>query len=295
MKCPFLEEVVVRYCKAYPVRKMIPCTADESKCLDDEHEKCATYREVARVDVSVERAETKKRPVMEPETPPLKGSADFFPPYWANYCKVLNCPVCPYRFQCLGAERRWLNEPVFIHGFAVMRNLYYARWHTWLQPRPEKTVRIGLDDFSQKLLGNIVNVELPPLGTLLKKKETAWKVITKGWCTDILSPIDGEVIDVNPNVSANASVLNQRPYKTGWVIELKPRAIDESLSSLLYGEKAIAWITDELDRLHEQVETDIGTTIADGGELIDTISEQIDRNEWRRLVEQFLLTIPHKI
>jgi len=303
MKCPFLEEVIVRYCKAYPVRKMIPSSGEDSICLGEEHCACGTYREVARVDVQSEEdviaeAPTRKAPKSSEypaETPPVKGSADFFPAYWAKFCKVVNCPVCPYRFMCLGAERRWMREPVLIHGFEIIRDMYYSTWHTWLQIRKDKTVRIGLDDFSQNLLGNITGIELPEIGTILKEKESAWKVIVNGWEIDLLSPINGEIIDVNRKIADDLTIINRDPHKTGWILELKPVELDEKIELMLHDEKAISWLDSELDKLHSRVEDGIGVTIADGGELIDAISEKIDKSEWQKLIGQFLMTEPHKI
>ncbi len=252
MKCPFLEEVVVRYCRAYPIRKMIPSTADESVCLSDEHKTCPTFREVARVDV-----ETEEIPQVKAETvnaPAVKGTADYFPSYWSKICDVLNCPVCPYRFQCLGAERRWLREPVLIHGFAVMRDFYYAKWHTWLQIKDDKTVRVGLDDFSQKLLGNITGIDLPEKGTKIVPNEPICNIFTDGWGVDMLAPIEGEVIATNPNVLQEPSLLNSNPYKLGWLLEIKTKNIDKKVETMLKGEEAIIWLQNELDKLHEQVE-----------------------------------------
>ncbi len=293
MKCPFLEEVLVRYCKAYPIRKMIPSSGEESICFGEEHCDCSTYREVARVDATPAEA-----PQAKPEykaEPPLKGSADFFPAYWSKLCKVLNCPVCPYRFQCLGAEKKWLREPVIIHGFAILRDLYYSKWHTWIQIKDESVIRIGLDDFSQNLLGDISGIELPEVGTILKVKEPAWKVLIDSWGIDLLSPIDGEVIEINLKLSDDLSILNSDPQKTGWILEVKPENLDEKVESMLHGEKAITWLSDELDRLHTHVEEGIGVTIADGGELIDAISERIKQDEWKKLISQFLMTEALKV
>ena len=296
MKCPFLEEVVVRYCKAYPIRKMIPDSSQESICLSDEHRTCSTYREVARVDVQVEDEVVREVIEEHPEAPALKGSADYFPAYWAKFCKVLNCPVCPYRPQCLGAERRWLREPVLIHGFAVQRDLYYAPWHTWAKLQPDRVLRVGMDDFAQNLVGEITGVELPQKGTFIKEGEPAWKVLSKNWAVEFLSPVSGEIVDVNEKLAKECEALKKDPYKTGWVIAVKPGDdVYEDLDSLIKGDNAITWITAELDKLHSSVEEEMGVTIADGGELIATIGEAVGREEWRKLIREFLKTEAREI
>jgi len=290
MKCPFLEEVVVRYCKAYPIRKLIPCSEEESICVSDEHSECSTYKDVARVAEKIEEVVEEQEIKEEPREPypVLGGKTPYFPAYWPKLCKVLNCPACPYRALCFAAESRWLKEPVFVRGVEILRGLYFSEWHTWINVKKDGNINVGMDDFAQKLVGNISRVKLPEIGTKIKKGENAWKVGVDSTDIDLFSPITGEIIEVNRGLIEKPSTINENPYKQGWVFTLKSAELEKELASLLNGDNAIAWLENETDKLYSQVEKDLGVTIADGGELVGAINKKISKDEWQELIREFL-------
>jgi glycine cleavage system H protein len=288
VKCPFLEEVVVRYCQAYPVRKMIPCSAEESTCVGDGHFSCSTFKEMAREDLKVKEEMMAKMDSTSQVYPSLKASSNFFPPYWANICRPSNCPACIYRSQCIAAEGKWLKEPVLVSGFVMQRGLHFSRAHTWAKTRKADAVRIGFDDFAQKLLGKITTVELPEKGSALKQGESAWSVKCGSRSADLLSPIDGEVISVNEKLFKDTSMINKDPYGNGWALTLKPYNLEENLRLLYQGDEAKTWLENDADRLHRRVAKDLGVTVADGGQLIEAINKKVPAKEWKKLVEDFL-------
>jgi len=149
-------------------------------------------------------------------------------------------------------------------------------------------VRVGLDDFAQRLLGKIEGID-----SLREEKvrqgELGWEVKTRLGYAQLLSPIDGIVKKINEELSKDSSLLNTDSYGKGWVLELEPFNIEESLRNLLKGDTAKDWLEEEIDRLHTRVEKELGVTIADGGELVQVINERISDEEWRELVKEFLL------
>ncbi len=288
MKCPFLEEVVVRYCQAYPVRKMIPCSSEEKTCIGDGHFQCETFRQIAGEPFHSQEETMAKRESVPQEYPLLKASSAFFPPNWAKICRPSNCPACIYRSQCFAAEGKWMKEPVLVSGFVMQRGLHFSRAHTWAKTRKVDAVRVGFDDFAQKLLGNITRIELPEKGSTLKQGEPSWTVTCNSRSADLLSPIDGEIISVNEKLLEDTSFINKDPYGNGWVLTLKPFNLEENLRLLYQGDEARTWLENDADRLHRRVEKDLGVTIADGGQLIKAISKHIPAKEWNRLVQDFL-------
>jgi glycine cleavage system H protein len=288
MKCPFLEEVVVRYCQAYPIRKMIPCSSEENTCVGKEHFQCETFKEMARANFKMEEIAMTKVESKSQEYPSLKASSNFFPPYWSQICRHSNCPACIYRNQCYAAEGKWLKEPVLVSGFVMQRGLHFSRAHTWAKTRKVEAVRVGFDDFAQKLLGNITKVDLPEKGSTVKQGENSWSVKCGSRSADLLSPIDGEVIEVNQKLFKDTSLINKDPYGNGWVLTLKPYHLEKNLRLLYQGDQAKTWLENDADRLHRRVEKDLGVTVADGGQLIQAISKRIPAKEWKKLVHDFL-------
>lgn len=288
MKCPFLEEVVVRYCKAYPIRKMIPCSSEENTCIGDGHFGCSTFQEMAGDDLNLKEEMMAKTDSTSHEYPSLKASSNFFPPYWSKICRPSNCPACIYRSQCYAAEGKWLKEPVLVSGFVMQRGLHFSRTHTWAKTRKAEAVRVGFDDFAQKLLGNITKVELPEMGSTVKQGESSWRVKCGSRSADLLSPIDGEVIDVNEKLFKDTSLINEDPYGNGWVLTLKPYHLEKDLKLLYQGDQARTWLENDADRLHRRVAKDLGVTVADGGQLIEVINKRLPAKEWKKLVHDFL-------
>ena len=288
MKCPFLEEVVVRYCQAYPIRKMIPCSAEENTCVGDGHFACETFREMAGIELDTKEEMMSKEASAAQQYPTLKASSTYFPPNWAKICRPSNCPACIYRSQCFAAEGKWLREPILVSGFSMLRDRHFSRGHVWVRARKPEVVKIGFDDFAQRLLGRITDIELPEKGSTMKQGDNSWRVKVSRRSADLRSPIDGEVIEINPELAKDVSLLNEDPYGRGWVLRLRPFNLEENLRLLYEGDKAMTWLENEADRLRTRVQKDLGVTVADGGELVRAINKKIGVREWRNLVRDFL-------
>ncbi|KPJ60408.1 MAG: hypothetical protein AMJ46_06525 [Latescibacteria bacterium DG_63] len=279
MKCPFLEEVVVRYCKAYPIKKMIPEPRSDTPCvcLSSEHLQCSEYCSAAQTgEVNMEK---------ESQAMSIGGDPSFFPPgYWRTCC-VYACSVCPYRGICVAASAGERQVSV-VRGFFLLRDLVYHRKHLWFKVRRDGTIRVGLDDFGRKLVGAVTDVSLPDEKGTVREGDDVWKVKTGKRTAVFVSPIDGEIVRTNRKLRENPSLVNEDPYGS-WFVALKPFDLKKELSKMMDGTSAEAWLDREVDRLHHRVESELGMTVADGGELM--IPGRIDEDDWRGLLREFLL------
>lgn len=108
----------------------------------------------------------------------------------------------------------------------------YTKDHEWIRV-DEETGSIGITDHAQKELGDIVFVELPPVGTHVAAKESFGTVESVKAVADIFSPVTGEVIGLNPKVQQRPELVNTDPHGEGWLvrIRLKDRAETEGLMS----------------------------------------------------------------
>ena len=117
-------------------------------------------------------------------------------------------------------------------------NLKYSREHQWVKveggcpPEREGRVRIGITDYAQKQLGDIVLVELPKTGTKLEKGKNFGVIESVKSVSDLPSPVSGEVIEVNGEIVNHPELINKDPYNQGWMIVVKIDKIDE-VDSLL--------------------------------------------------------------
>jgi glycine cleavage system H protein len=122
-----------------------------------------------------------------------------------------------------------------VDEFDVPENLYYSKEHQWLSVEAEKC-RVGLTDYAQKQLHEIVYVDLPNPGTAVTAGEVMGSVESVKGVSDIFSPLSGEVLEINKNAQENPGIINTNPYKDGWVVIVKASKLKEDIASLLSAE-----------------------------------------------------------
>ncbi|CAJ1497992.1 glycine cleavage system protein GcvH [[Mycobacterium] kokjensenii] len=117
-------------------------------------------------------------------------------------------------------------------------DLYYTAEHEWVRRTGDGTVRVGITDFAQAALGDVVYVQLPDAGTGVTAGEPFGEVESTKSVSDLYAPLTGSVSAVNPDLDANPGLVNSDPYGAGWLVELQvanadSAILDESLSELL--------------------------------------------------------------
>lgn len=102
---------------------------------------------------------------------------------------------------------------------------HYTKDHEWIKLKGEKAT-VGITDFAQKQLGDVVYVELPQVGTQLEFHQSIGVIESVKAVSDVYSPVSGEVIELNEKLNESPELVNQDPHGKGWIIKLKIR--DES-------------------------------------------------------------------
>lgn len=120
----------------------------------------------------------------------------------------------------------------------VPKELRYTKDHEWVRLEDGKA-RVGITDHAQKSLGDIVFVELPPVGRIVKKGERVASVESVKAVGEVFAPLSGKVVEVNPAVTASPDLINNDPYGQGWLFLLEitdPKEIELLLSPEAYEE-----------------------------------------------------------
>jgi glycine cleavage system H protein len=104
----------------------------------------------------------------------------------------------------------------------VPAGLKYVKSHEWVRAESDGTVTIGITDFAQGSLGDLVFVETPAVGRQLAKDESCAVVESVKAASDVYAPIAGEVIAANAKLGDNPEILNSDPYEGGWLWKMKP-------------------------------------------------------------------------
>jgi glycine cleavage system H protein len=117
----------------------------------------------------------------------------------------------------------------------VPENLYYSKEHQWLSAEEEKC-RVGLTDYAQKQLHEIVFIDLPEVGRGVNAGQIMGSVESVKAVSDIFTPVSGEVLEVNKSAQESPGIINKSPYQDGWIVVVKASKLKEELKSLLSAE-----------------------------------------------------------
>ena len=116
--------------------------------------------------------------------------------------------------------------------YIVPENLYYTKEHEWLKVEGD-TVIMGITDYAQKSLHEIVFVDLPEVGRKVKQMESIGTVESVKAVSEIYTPISGEIIEVNTELNEKPELVNQDPYGKGWIAKIQPENLEKELKNLM--------------------------------------------------------------
>jgi glycine cleavage system H lipoate-binding protein len=291
-KCVWMEAGVVSY-------KLCDHNFDCSTCVYDHgmYDRVARYKEKIAIQ-------------------PVAATPDKFTETWVD--KMMQLPanrrkcrymitgevghkLCPNAYECGTCsfdqmmQERFQAEALPVHarsresGFELAEDFYYHDGHTWAKPEYGGRVRVGLDDFAQKLIGKLARVELPNIGQELKQGEVGFQVGRNGEVAKLLSPMDGIVANVNNSLRNQPNLVNESPYEKGWLFTIEPTRLRNSLKGLYYDKEARNFIHEEREKLFAMANDDLRVA-ADGGGSVEDISQELKGENWAKFVKTFLKT-----
>lgn len=117
----------------------------------------------------------------------------------------------------------------------IPADLRYTAEHEWVRRTAADTVRVGITDFAQSSLGDVVFVQLPAVGTEVAAGEAFGEVESTKSVSDLFAPITATVVAVNGDLDGNPALVNSDPYGQGWLLELRADgdSLDQGLAALL--------------------------------------------------------------
>lgn len=121
--------------------------------------------------------------------------------------------------------------------------LRFSKGHLWAKPQGE-TARVGITDYAQEQLGEIVYVDLPEVDDEVEKSEPLGEVESTKTVSELIAPVSGKVVEVNAELEDNPSLLNEEPYGEGWLIEVE-LADPSELDTLMDAEEYEKYIEEE--------------------------------------------------
>jgi len=117
----------------------------------------------------------------------------------------------------------------------IPADLRYTPEHEWVRLTGDGTVRVGITDFAQSSLGDVVYVQLPDVGSEVTAGESFGEVESTKSVSDLYAPVTAKVIAVNGDLESNPALVNSDPYGQGWLLELQADGdtLEQGLAALL--------------------------------------------------------------
>ena len=176
-----------------------------------------------------------------------------------------------------------------VSGFELPDNLRYHPGHTWALQESPTLVRAGIDDFAAKLVGKCDAILLPKRGRWIRQGQRIATVIRDGQQAELVSPIEGEITDVNDKLLKDPGLVCRDSYGSGWLVAVISPDAQTNFRNLLCGDVARRWMAEAASRLHAKMPVLAGAVAQDGGTAVDDISAHLGDQKWTELTHEFFL------
>ncbi len=185
--------------------------------------------------------------------------------------------------------------PVFSkNSILIPQGFYFSKNHIWAQVEMDGILRIGIDDFLNKVFNKYRLTFRTQEGGKIHKGDKFLEFQIDGKKLSIKSPIEGTVTAINHAVLENSSLIRQNPYEEGWLLRIEPAELKYNLNSLNIGKDIVKWMKGELVRLKEflgKVEPQpnlVGVTMYDGGNIVEGVITYLDEKNLENFENEFL-------
>ena len=185
------------------------------------------------------------------------------------------------------------HRPLTYNILTAPKGLYFDRTHTWVFMEKDGSVKIGIDDFLQHVIGQITSIKMKKPGEKIIKGEQILTIVQNGKRLNICSPLSGIIIGDNSNLLPESSLINSSPYFDGWIYKIQPSNWIRENQFLFIVEKYTEWIKDEFIRLKDFLANNNSkeyayVTLQDGGEIVDGVLENLEPEVWEDFQTKFI-------
>jgi glycine cleavage system H protein len=181
-------------------------------------------------------------------------------------------------------------RPNYVGGFELPENLRYHPGHTWALAESPNLVRVGLDDFAARLIGKIDHMILPKRGQWVRQGQKLVTVFRDGAKAELVSPVEGEVRQVNEAAISEPALAGTEPYGKGWLVSVFAPDAQTTFRNLLGGNLARSWMSEAAARLFGKMPAMAGAVAQDGGLAVHDLTAEMPDQKWADVTKEFFLT-----
>lgn len=177
-----------------------------------------------------------------------------------------------------------------VEGFLVPEELSYHPGHSWLARERKNVARVGADEFAATLVGKIDRIELPKPGQWIRQGQPVVTFHRAGETTAMVSPTEGEVLEVNPQVLQDPAMLRKDPYGKGWLVTVNVPDEESTNRNLIPRGLIGEWMREAVERLYGRQPALAGAVAATGGRPVEDPVASLPDANWKDLTAEFFLT-----
>ena len=177
-----------------------------------------------------------------------------------------------------------------VEGFHVPQTVSYHSGHSWLMRERKNVVRVGADEFAAALLGKIEKIELPKPGQWIRQGQKILTFVRDGVKAEMVSPTEGEVMEINRELLENPSMLRKDPYGKGWLVAVHVPDEENTTRNLIPKGLVGEWMREAAARLYARQPALAGAVAADGGRPAEDLLAGVPDANWAEVTAEFFLT-----
>lgn len=176
-----------------------------------------------------------------------------------------------------------------VGGFRLMDGFRYHPGHTWAVAETPELVRVGIDDFASRVSEPVSRLSVPSRGQWIRQGQRVIGLTADGREYAMVSPVEGEVVDVNEAALADPAPALKDPYGEGWLLKVNAPDFRTSSRNLLSGTVARRWLEEAADRFRAMLPAPVAVTALDGGLIVDDVSSHLPEEARKSLGREFFL------
>lgn len=174
------------------------------------------------------------------------------------------------------------------HEVNVPAGVFVSTSHAWVGVHMNGLVRLGIDDFTQKTIGQIDSLELPTSGATIRKGEILFTLRHGDHRLAVPSPVSGRVTGINAELRERPELIKLKPYQLGWVCTMEPLSLTADLRELKIGADAVSWYREEINRYGEMIRAALRAREAEGKSVRTSGGEGLDDVTWEVFEKAFV-------
>jgi glycine cleavage system H protein len=214
--------------------------------------------------------------------------------------------VCANNFQCWSCEVDQRMEdlgtshPVFmlkearakeretIGGFEMLSDRFYDEGHIWVK-RINGSVRMGIDDFTRQIIGTVDDIKLPPVNSFISQGDPLCIIYGNKKALHLYAPLEGKIVDINPDIIDNPSLVSIAPHGRGWILLVEPSDIVQASKELLSGRSAIEWLKHESHKFYEFIRDETDMSLPPDGSIPPDFNKILKKDIWDKIDKTFFM------